>query len=160
MSSESETRTAKAGRRLLVLDDEVMTGETIRRIGEFAGWDSTHTTSPEKFFELVRAWSPDVIALDLLMPDMDGVEVMARLSDLGCDADLIITSGVEDKILSAADLAASERGLNTIGVLSKPFAKRAHWRDSRHLPGGLSMAYPCRRTASYLSRKKAVWLMI
>lgn len=99
-----------------------MIGETIQKIGEFAGWVGLHTTSAEEFFVLLKDWLPDVIALDLLMPDMDGVEVIAELSNLGCTADLIITSGVEGKVLKAASLSAADRGLNIIGVLPKPFS--------------------------------------
>lgn len=108
--------------RLLILDDDVMTGETIRRVGEFAGWCAVHTLSAKEFFSLLGDWSPDVIALDLLMPEMDGVEVIAELSRLRCTADLIITSGVEDKVLKAASQSAAERGLNIIGLLPKPFS--------------------------------------
>lgn len=122
MKDKAETRTVSAARRLLVLDDDAMTGETIRRIGEFAGLESIHTASPAEFFRLVREWAPDVIALDLLMPEMDGVEVMAMLSELDCEANLIITSGVGSKILNAAGLSATSHGLNTLGVLSKPFS--------------------------------------
>lgn len=122
MNDKTEAGTVGAARRLLVLDDDAMTGETIRRIGEFAGLESVHTASPAEFFKLVGEWAPDVIALDLLMPEMDGVEVMARLSELGCDANLIITSGVGSKVLNAAGLSANGHGLNTLGVLSKPFS--------------------------------------
>ncbi|SDM98213.1 EAL domain-containing protein [Vreelandella arcis] len=119
----AKTETGSLARRLLVLDDDGMTGETIRRIGEFAGLESTHTASPVEFFELVEKWLPDVIALDLLMPEMDGVEVMAKLSSLECDANLIITSGVGTEVLNAASLSASGHGLNLIGVLPKPFSQ-------------------------------------
>lgn len=122
MNDSIEAGTVGAARRLLVLDDDAMTGETIRRIGEFAGLESIHTASPAEFFELVEEWAPDVIALDLLMPEMDGVEVMAKLSELDCAANLIITSGVGSKVLNAAGLSASGHGLNTLGVLSKPFS--------------------------------------
>lgn len=131
MNDKTETETIGAARRLLVLDDDAMTGETIRRIGEFAGLESIHTASPAEFFKLVGEWAPDVIALDLLMPEMDGVEVMARLSELDCEANLIITSGVGSKVLNAAGLSANGHGLNTLGVLSKPFPQQSFgpfWR--------------------------------
>lgn len=122
MNDRTQTATEGAVRRLLVLDDDAMTGETICRIAEFAGLEAIHTVSPDQFFELVVDWAPDVIALDLLMPEMDGVEVMAKLSDLECDANLIITSGVGPKVLRAAGLSASGHGLNVLGVLPKPFS--------------------------------------
>lgn len=112
----------ESARRFLILDDDIMAGETICKIGEFAGLESVHTASPAEFFDLVEKWMPDIIALDLLMPEMDGVEVMARLSQLECNANLIITSGVEAEVLNSADLSASGHGLNSLGVLPKPFS--------------------------------------
>lgn len=122
MDDKTVTETKSIVQKLLILDDDIMTGETIRNIGEFTGLDSIHTTSPVEFLKLVEEWLPDVLALDLLMPEMDGVEVMARLSELGCSADLIITSGVEERVLNAASLSAKGHGLNMLGVLSKPFS--------------------------------------
>lgn len=122
--AKTSQNTTLDGRKFLVLDDNVMAGETIRRIGEVTGLESVHTTSHAQFFELINSWSPDVIALDLLMPDMDGVEVIGKLSELGCKADIIITSGLGERVLNAASLSAATRGLNTLGVLSKPFSAK------------------------------------
>ena len=109
-------------RRLLILDDDAMIGDTISKIGEFLGLECKHTTSASEFFDWVEHWKPDVLALDLLMPDMDGLEVIAKLSGQGCDASLIITSGVGSRVLDAAYRSANEHGLNTLGILAKPFS--------------------------------------
>ncbi|MBS9402849.1 EAL domain-containing protein [Halomonas sp. TRM85114] len=108
--------------RLLILDDEAMTGETIARIADFAGFDAQNITSPTAFFEQVTAWQPDILAIDLIMPEMDGVEVMAELARCGCQARLIITSGVGSRVLDAAARSASEHGLDIVGVIAKPFS--------------------------------------
>lgn len=110
------------GLRLLVLDDDPMTGETICRIARFSGAQARYTTSAEDFFRELDVWPPDMIALDLVMPDMDGVEVMAELGRRSCHAGLIITSGVGPRILEAASLSAREHGLYIAGVLAKPFS--------------------------------------
>lgn len=108
--------------RILILDDEPLTGQTIGSIAEFAGLQARHTTSAKEFFELVRDWQPGHIALDLIMPDMDGVQVMVRLADLDCRARIIVTSGVGTRVLDAAARSAAEHGLRIAGVLSKPFS--------------------------------------
>lgn len=107
--------------RLLILDDELATGETIRHIAQSAGFEAVHTTEPGTFLALVRDWTPEVIALDLIMPEMDGVEVIRQLAQSGCRASLIITSGVGHRILDAAERSAQAHGLNIAGVLPKPF---------------------------------------
>ncbi|MDZ7851104.1 MAG: EAL domain-containing protein [Halomonas sp.] len=111
--------------RLLILDDEAMTGETIARIADFDGFDARYITSPTAFFEEACRWHPDILALDLLMPEMDGVEVMAELARLGCRARLIITSGVGSRVLDAAARSAREHGLDIVGVIAKPFSAAA-----------------------------------
>lgn len=109
-------------RRLLILDDDPMTGETIQRIAEFAGLEVRFTPDPDRFFDLLHAWHPTHIALDLIMPTMDGMQVMARLAQLSCRAKIIITSGVGSRVLDAARRSAVEHGLDIAGVLAKPFS--------------------------------------
>jgi diguanylate cyclase (GGDEF)-like protein len=111
--------------RLLILDDDQMTGQTMQSIAEFAGMEVRSTTSHQAFFGNLDTWRPDIIALDLIMPGMDGVEVMSALAERGCDAGIIITSGVGSRVLDAAARSAGEHGLNIIGVLPKPFLPAA-----------------------------------
>lgn len=111
--------------RLLILDDDIMTGQTMQSIAEFAGMEVRSTTAHQDFFEVVQQWSPEVIALDLVMPGMDGVEVMKALAQRSCRARIIITSGVGTRVLEAAARSAAEHGLDIVGVLAKPFLPAA-----------------------------------
>ena len=108
-------------RRLLVLDDEVDLARIIARVAQASGFEARITAEPEAFLEQVASWAPTHIALDLVMPRMDGVEVIRRLADLGCGAQLILTSGVGTRILDAARRSATAYGLDVAGVLQKPF---------------------------------------
>lgn len=108
--------------RLLVLDDDPATGATICRIAQFSGAEAFYAADAETFFRQLEEWLPDTLALDLVMPGKDGVEVMAELGLRGCKANIIITSGVGSRVLNAASRAASDKGLNIIGVLAKPFS--------------------------------------
>jgi len=108
--------------RLLILDDDPLVGCTIQFIAEDVGLETRFTSTPEDFFEILESWKPTHIALDLIMPAMDGVEVMKHLAREACGARLIITSGVGSRVLDAAGRSAAERGLDILGVLSKPFS--------------------------------------
>jgi len=110
--------------RILILDDDPAVGQTISFIAENAGLESRATTDADSFFEHLESWDPHYIALDLVMPGMDGVEVMRLLAARGCSAMIIITSGVGSRVLGAAERSAAEHGLNVIGVVSKPFSAR------------------------------------
>ncbi len=111
--------------RLLILDDDPMIGQTMAYIARSMGVDAYTTTTAGDFFNQVDKWQPDRIAIDLVMPDMDGVEVLVELARLNCRAQIIITSGVGARVLDAARRSAAEHGLNILGILSKPFSPAA-----------------------------------
>lgn len=111
--------------RLLILDDDPAIGQTMRFIAEGVGMEVSYTDSPVRFFELVESWQPSHIALDLVMPDMDGVEVLVQLARRACRACIIISSGVGGRVLDAAGRSAAEHGLEIAGVLPKPFSPSA-----------------------------------
>jgi EAL domain-containing protein (putative c-di-GMP-specific phosphodiesterase class I)/FixJ family two-component response regulator len=108
--------------RLLILDDDRAIARTISVIVEATGMESRSTTTSEEFFRELGEWDPTHIALDLVMPGMDGVEVIRQLGTSGCRARIIITSGLGGRVLEAARLSATEHGLNIAGILPKPFS--------------------------------------
>ena len=107
--------------RFLILDDDPDVGRLMRGMSDSTGVESRFTSSQEEFFRLVDDWAPSHIAVDLVMPSMDGVQVLMGLAERACRSWIIITSGVGDRILDAARRSAVEHGLNIAGVLSKPF---------------------------------------
>jgi EAL domain-containing protein (putative c-di-GMP-specific phosphodiesterase class I) len=109
-------------RRLLILDDDPEIGRTISFIAESIGVSARHTASPSEFFALQLTWAPTHVAIDLVMPEMDGVQVLAQLAHRHCTAQIIITSGLGERVLAAAGRSAEEHGLKIAGVLSKPFS--------------------------------------
>lgn len=67
-------------RKVLLVDDE----EDIRTIGQIClsrvgGWDTLLAKSGEEALAIAAAEQPDVILLDVMMPNMDGPTVLARL---------------------------------------------------------------------------------
>jgi len=119
--------------KLLILDDDELTGETIRNVAEYAGMSVQVTTTAKDFFVSLQAWQPSHIALDLIMPDMDGVEVLGALGEQQITAKIIITSGVGHQVLQAAARSAAAHGLNIVGILPKPFNPKA-FRELIDLP--------------------------
>jgi EAL domain-containing protein (putative c-di-GMP-specific phosphodiesterase class I)/PleD family two-component response regulator len=107
--------------KVLVLDDDVLTGKTIQKIAEFNDYDARLATEPEIFFSLYSEWKPDYIAMDLIMPKMDGMQIIDELARLKCTSAIIITSGIGKRVLDAAMRSAQGHGLHVLGVLSKPF---------------------------------------
>ena len=113
-----------AAGRLLVLDDDPQVGRMIEFIAQAAGFEARSLTGIHEFFATVENWQPTHIAVDLVMPDMDGVQVLSNLADLGCTARIIVTSGVGTRVLEAAGRSGDERGLDIAGVHAKPFSPK------------------------------------
>jgi EAL domain-containing protein (putative c-di-GMP-specific phosphodiesterase class I) len=106
--------------RLLIIDDDSGFRNYARRVGEASGFETFITDSASEFKEKVRAWRPTVIMLDLNMPGADGIELLRDLAETKSAARILIASGVDAKVLDAAQRIASERGLAMAGTLAKP----------------------------------------
>jgi len=112
-------------RRILILDDDPAVGQTIQWIAESLGFEAEFVTRPDDFFRLLAQLSPDFITIDLVMPELDGVEIMRLLAERKCVSRIIISSGMGTRVLDAAQRSASEHGLDIVGVIAKPISKEA-----------------------------------
>jgi EAL domain-containing protein (putative c-di-GMP-specific phosphodiesterase class I) len=107
--------------RLLIFDDDDAVAQTLGLIAARMRFDVRIVGRSEQFVRQLETWAPTHIALDLVMPRMDGVQVLRLLAELRCQAMIIITSGVDSRILDAAQRSAESFKLNIAGVLPKPF---------------------------------------
>jgi EAL domain-containing protein (putative c-di-GMP-specific phosphodiesterase class I) len=114
-----------ASRRILILDDDSAVGQTIQWIAESLGFEAEFVTRPEEFFARLEQKSPDIITIDLVMPELDGVEIMRLLAERKTRAKIVISSGMGSRVLEAAQRSALEHGLSILGVISKPISKEA-----------------------------------
>lgn len=121
-------------RRLLVLDDDAQVARTISHIAEDQGFEVRVASGPVPFFAAIDSGWPTHLAIDLVMPGMDGVEVLRSLAQRRCAARIIVTSGMGAKVLESARRGAAERGLCIAGILPKPF-KAQSLRDLLALSG-------------------------
>ena len=69
------------GKKILVVDDEQNIGYALRVILELEGYDVTTVQSGEKALEILKEEKPDLIVTDVLMPEMDGWEMIHRIRE-------------------------------------------------------------------------------
>jgi len=105
---------------LLTIDDEPVIRHAIAGMAARSGFDCIEAASKP---DIVRALdrAPDVILLDLTMPDMDGHEVMWEMHRRRSRASIILSSGYLDEVIQVAELYARKAGLNYLCRLDKPY---------------------------------------
>jgi DNA-binding response OmpR family regulator len=115
-SSHPEARRS----RILVIDDHRDFGDLVRRVAEKAGFEVMVTDTADRFRELCAAFAPDIICLDIVMPQEDGIELIRWLAGTGSRAAIYIISGHSPAYARAAIELGRSRGLNMEGALQKP----------------------------------------
>jgi EAL domain-containing protein (putative c-di-GMP-specific phosphodiesterase class I) len=106
--------------RILVIDDEVGVGQFIRDVADGMSISCVATQEPEAFFRGLTS-DTTLIMLDLLMPQMDGIELLRLLAAQGSRVPLVLMSGVGKRVMESAEQVANSLGLTVVGHLAKPF---------------------------------------
>jgi EAL domain-containing protein (putative c-di-GMP-specific phosphodiesterase class I)/FixJ family two-component response regulator len=107
-------------RSVLVIDDEPAIGQVIALVAQDLGMSCTVLTSA---LQLGEELDPDVTAvvIDLMMPGMDGIELVRRLAARQCRATIVMMSGHDRSLLRSVQEMARSLGLRTAEPLQKPF---------------------------------------
>jgi len=106
------------GKRILVVEDELETEELLRVYFEFCGYEVLSTAWGKDVLEICRESHPDLIILDIQLPDMDGYEVYRELGNTRQTSHIpviFLTKVVDD------DLKATIRETRALDYISKPF---------------------------------------
>src|SRR5690606_13473796 len=86
-----------------------------------AGFRVRTATRAADLLEACRERVPDVILLDLQMPDMDGIETLRALADAKVCSAIVLLTGMDSRTTSSAEQYGASRGLAVVGTLQKPF---------------------------------------
>ena len=103
--------------KILVVDDEQAVRESLRRSLRFNGYEVLTANDGLEAVETVRAENPELVILDVMMPNMDGLEVCRTLRSEGWDRPILVLTardGVSDRV-AGLDAGADD-------YLPKPFA--------------------------------------
>lgn len=109
-----------SGNRLLLIDDEPAVGRLVETVAQSCGFEVVITEDPRSFASTARSWNPTVIMIDLKIPGTDGIELLRALAADQCNADIVVTSGSDQKVLDSALQLGHGRGLRMRGLLPKP----------------------------------------
>jgi len=106
--------------RLLLIDDEPALADYLASAARACGFDPIVTARDQDFRDALIANRPEMVAIDLGMPGMDGVELIRFLADQGYRGPVLIVSGFDRRVLESAFRLGEALGLNMVGPVEKP----------------------------------------
>lgn len=109
----------KAANDILVVDDNEMILSLISEVATVNGYRVRIAHNAEEFFAAYAQKKPALMMIDIVMPDMDGLEMIQRLAADNCQIPLVIMSGYEYVDDQGIKLLAKK--LNLLSFLRKPF---------------------------------------
>jgi two-component system, OmpR family, response regulator len=117
LPTEARQEGAQARPRLLVVEDDLNIVELLSASLRFAGFDVSAATNGADAVAVARETRPDLVVLDIMLPDLDGFDVIRRMREGGVRTPVVFLTardGTEDKI----------RGLTLGGddYVTKPFS--------------------------------------
>jgi CheY-like chemotaxis protein len=111
-----------SGKRLLVVDDEQDFGEFVQDVAEDLGYEVRAITNGTEFRGLYQNFQPSTIVLDIVMPDVDGLEIIQWLSEIGTTAKIVVVTGYNPRYAKMAELLVDAKGTSEVITLIKPVA--------------------------------------
>jgi two-component system cell cycle response regulator CtrA len=105
--------------RVLLVEDDSATAKSIELMLKSEGYICDTTDLGEDGLEIGKLYDYDIIVLDLMLPDMDGYEVLRRLRSAKIETPVLILSG-----MSELDAKIKGLGFGADDYLTKPFDKR------------------------------------
>ena len=106
--------------RLLLIDDEPALAAFVARAADMCGFEPIIAEHDQQFRDQFHAGRPQMVALDLGMPGMDGVELLRFLAAENYKEPVLIISGFDRRVLDSAFRLGTAIGLQMVGPLEKP----------------------------------------
>lgn len=119
-SAEGGARPARGrGSRILVIDDEEVIHVSLRRILGRQGHRVEAVLSATEGLELLRRERYDLVITDLMMPDINGIQMLERIRELGLDVPTLMITGYP-----SIRTAVQALRLGAVDYLAKPFTRQ------------------------------------
>ena len=119
--------------RALVVDDEPALSELLSMALRYEGWEVQTASNGLEALTAVRTFAPDVMVLDIMMPELDGMSVIRRLREEGAEVPVLFLSAkdaVDDRIagLTAGgdDYVTKPFSLEEVVARLRALVRRSH----------------------------------
>ena len=113
------------GKRLLAIDDDPDFLEIVRSVAEDLGYAVNTTSKVDDFAEIYESFDPTVVVLDLVMPEVDGVELAQWLAHEKCKAKIVFITGYNPHYTASTQELVDKGELVSVTTLAKPVSLAA-----------------------------------
>src|SRR3954454_17645049 len=110
-------------KKLLVIDDQTGITKVVEMIARQLGLNARSLNSSAQATETFIAFKPDVLILDMIMPEKDGIDVLNEILLTGLPVKVVLTSGFSDAYLRLAEGVAKFHDNKNVSILRKPFRR-------------------------------------
>lgn len=147
--------------RLVIADNESIIRMDLREMLEDAGHEIVGEASDGKrAVELTKKYKPDLVLMDIKMPEMDGITAAGKISEEGIAPVLLLTA------FSQQDIVEKAKGSGVLGYLVKPVREEnlfpaieialSRWQEMKELEGELDKARDSLELRKTLDRAKGI----
>ena len=102
--------------RFMIVDDSLFQRKSLGKMVSQMGWEGVvEASNGGEAVEMYQRWNPDLVLMDLVMPEMEGLEALERILALDQNAKIIVISS-----LGSSDLVDKALSLGAKQFLRKP----------------------------------------
>jgi CheY-like chemotaxis protein len=109
--------------KLLVVDDQAGINALVTRVATGLGLQTLAVREPLRATEAFIDFAPDVVLLDMIMPEKDGIDLLNEMMLSGIPTRYVLMSGYGEAYIHLAQGVAAFHGMAPPIVLRKPFRR-------------------------------------
>ncbi len=110
-------------KKLLVIDDQTGITKVVEMIAQQLGLDTRSLNSSAQATETFIAFEPNILMLDMIMPEKDGIDVLNEILLTGIPVKVVLTSSFSESYLRLAEGVAKFHDNPNVSILRKPFRR-------------------------------------
>ena len=107
-------------KKLMMVDDDVRVCNVVARIASRAGYEFIAVNDSARFMDEYATKQPDLIFLDIQMPNVDGIQLLRFLRQANSETPVYLLSGMSQNLVHSAKMIGQEGKLNVKGYIEKP----------------------------------------
>ena len=110
-------------KRILIVDDQVGLTRVIGMVAKQAGFEPMIVNAPQDAIQAFLDFRPQFVMVDMIMPEMDGIDVLNQILLTQEPTRVILTSGYGNAYLRLGKAVAEFHDMRKVSVLRKPFRR-------------------------------------